>query len=197
MSQAAPIMRSRYPQIEVDSNSLYVQQGNIWSSAGGSAGIDLALAIVREDFGEKIAMDIAKRLVIYAHRPGGQQQFSSMLINQYNHVGKQQKILCWIKDNAVQIQSIEEIAEYWGMSLRNFHRCFIKDVGETPAQYLEKIRIENAIMLMQTKQQPLKIIAQLSGFGTDQRLIKAFKRHFGITPSEYREHHTMPAVFNI
>ncbi|WP_448569061.1 GlxA family transcriptional regulator [Thalassotalea ganghwensis] len=187
--QAAPMLAQRYPKINVDSHSIYVKQGQIWSSAGGSSGIDMALAIVKEDFGEKVAMDIAKQLVVYAHRPGGQQQFSALLSKQLGAINKLTAVVDWMVENLKDIHSIEQVAEHWHMSLRNFHRLFVKEVKETPAQFLEKLRIEKAMVLLQNKQNRLKVIALYCGFKSEQRLINVFKRYYGISPTEYRHHH--------
>lgn len=190
--QAFEQLSHYYPQVKFDANSLYIQQGKIWSSAGGISGVDLALAIVRQDYGDDIALKIAKRLVLYAHRPGGQQQFSTMLDEQFQYSGQIQTITQWIKEHYQTINGVAEIAEHWGMSLRNFHRTFSKGTGKTPAQYLEDVRLYAATILLQTGGNTLKRIASHCGFQSESHFLKSFKRKYSVTPGEYRKLHQFP-----
>lgn len=189
--QGVDILRKYYPKTDVDPDSIYVQDGSLWTSAGGSSGIDLALALVKQDFGEKMMLRIAKQLVVYAHRPGSQQQFSTMLDCQMSLSNSFNDVLAWMQNSLTTITSIEQIADYCGMSLRNFHRKFVTETGQTPAKYLEQLRLEAAANLLQTCKQPLKSIASQTGFRTELRLIQAFKRFYQLTPSEFRHLHCL------
>lgn len=189
--QGVDLLRRYYPATDVDPDSIYVRDGNLWTSAGGSSGIDLALALVKQDFGEKVMLRVAKQLVVYAHRPGSQQQFSTMLDSQTSSSSSFTDVLAWMQNSLTSITNIEQVADYCGMSLRNFHRKFVTETGQTPAKFLEQLRLEAAANLLQTSKQPLKSIAHKTGFRTELRLIQAFKRFYQLTPSEFRHLHTI------
>ena len=186
---ATDSMQKQFPNVDVDIDAIFVDDGNIKTAAGGSCGIDMALSIVKEDCGEMVMFDVARYLVVYAHRPGSQQQFRSLSRLQKSFSSEFTCIQQWIRDNASTIKSVEQISEHFAMSLRTFHRKFEKQTGQTPAKFLEMVRIEMASELLRSTSQPLKVIAQASGFTTEQRLFAAIHRHYQLTPSEFRVIH--------
>ncbi len=183
-------LQRAFPAIDVDGDALYIQQGNIWTSAGVTAGIDMALALVAEDLGHDYAMAIARRLVVYAHRPGNQAQFSTLLKGQSGYNGAFSALIDWMSSHLKTIKNIDDVADYAGMSMRNFHRKFLASVGETPGKYLESLRLDEARSLLTRTEAPLKTIALETGFQTDLRLIKAFNRQLAMTPTAYRHLHS-------
>lgn len=178
-----------FPNLTVDQNALYVNDGNIWTSAGVTAGIDMSLALVETDYGKDIAMEVARRLVVYVRRPGNQSQFSNFLQGQSRGTGTLSKTIDWMVDNLSDSITTPLMAEKAGMSERSFYRKFTKDIGDTPARYLEKIRLEAARHLLVNEALPLKTVALESGFKTPVRLIQVFARNLGLTPTEYRKLH--------
>ena len=182
--EASERLQRAFPEVQVDGNALYIQQGNIWTSAGVTAGIDMALALVAEDLGQDYAMAIARRLVVYAHRPGNQAQFSSLLKGQSGYGGTFSALINWMATHLKTIKNIEDVADHAGMSMRNFHRKFLACVGETPGKYLESLRLDEARSLLTRTDAPLKLIAGETGFQTDLRLIKVFNRQLAMTPTE-------------
>ncbi|WP_286829387.1 MULTISPECIES: GlxA family transcriptional regulator [Kordiimonas] len=178
-----------YPDTRVDADALYVEDGLLWTSAGVTAGIDMALALVERDLGRSVAMRIARRLVVYAHRPGSQAQFSSLLKGQSKATGAFSRTLEWMQANMKDAITVTDAAEQAGMSERSFHRKFVLETGDTPARYLEKLRLEAARALLESPDLPLKAVAGESGFGTPVRLIQAFERTFGLSPTAYRKLH--------
>ncbi len=178
-----------YPDTCVDADAIYVEDGPLWTSAGVTAGIDMALALVEKDLGRDVAMRIARRLVVYAHRPGSQTQFSSLLKGQSRATGSFGRTLEWMQANMKGAITVTDAAEQAGMSERSFHRKFVSEMGDTPARYLEKLRLEAARTLLESPDLPLKTVAGESGFGTPVRLIQAFERTFGLSPTAYRKLH--------
>ncbi|NVJ99300.1 MAG: GlxA family transcriptional regulator [Alphaproteobacteria bacterium] len=189
--QAAGALQKHYPSLNVDCESLYVEDGNVWTSAGVTAGIDMALALVERDLGRPLAMNIARRLVIYARRPGNQSQFSTLLESQTKATGPLAKSLDWMAKNIREPVGVADAADAAGMSERSFHRKFFAETGDTPARYMEKLRLEAARTLLESPDLPLKTVAAESGFGTPIRLIQAFERRFGLSPTAYRKLHGM------
>jgi len=169
-------------------NAIFVQDGHVWSSAGVSAGIDLALAMIEEDFGHTIALDIARRLVVFLKRPGGQSQFSTVLAAQASDVeGRFSALHAWIIENIASELKVETLAERAGMTPRTFARTYVSRTGMTPANGVEALRVETARLLLESRQIGGVVeVAKRAGFGDDERMRRAFLRHLGVTPSEYR-----------
>ncbi|MGA2291206.1 GlxA family transcriptional regulator [Bradyrhizobium sp.] len=183
-----PRLADGFPSIRVEPNAIFVKDGRVWSSAGVSAGIDLALAMIEEDFGHTIALDIARRLVVFLKRPGGQSQFSTVLAAQASDVeGRFSALHAWIVENLAGDLKVDTLAEKAGMSPRTFARAYASRTGMTPASGVEALRVEAARLLLESSEAGGVIeVARLAGFGDDERMRRAFIRHLGVSPSEYR-----------
>ena len=181
-------LRERFPRIRTDPDAIFVRDGSVWSSAGVSAGIDLALAMVEEDFGHSTALDVARRLVVFLKRPGGQSQFSSALATQSSDVdGRFDDLHGWIMANLADDLRVEALAAWAGMTPRSFARAYKARTGSTPARAVEALRIEAACRLLADKiTLTVAEIAFRCGFGDDERMRRAFIRRLGISPAEYR-----------
>lgn len=171
--------------VRVCDDVLYVQDGNIYTSAGVTAGIDLALHLVEQDHGRAIALKTARQLVLYLHRPGDQRQFSELLGAQ-SLDQPLQKLGDWLQRNLAKNISLDDMAAAVNMSRRNFTRVFRERVGMTPGEYLERLRAETAGNLLAGTKLNLNQVAQRAGFGSEQTLRRVFARHFGVAPREYR-----------
>ena len=184
-----PRLQDGFPNIRVDPDAIFVRDGRVWSSAGVSAGIDLALAMIEEDFGHTIALDIARRLVVFLKRPGGQSQFSTILAAQASDVeGRFSALHAWIVENIAGDLKVEKLAEMAGMTPRTFARTYVSRTGMTPATGVEAIRVETARLLLESRQVGgIVEVAKRAGFGDDERMRRAFIRHLGVSPSEYRK----------
>jgi transcriptional regulator GlxA family with amidase domain len=178
-----------YPEAEVDANALFVNQGKLWTSAGVTTGIDMSLEMVAQDLGTEIANIIAKRLVLYVKRPGYQSQFSPLLKAQENAVPKFLKLVEWLGKHLDQNIDIPRMAEQVAMSERTFYRKFTQCFGETPRNYVEKLRLDNVRILL-TSKASLKQIALVNGYSTASQLTKAFERQYGIGPAVFRKMHS-------
>ena len=190
--QGTKLLAKLYPELQVDEDAIYVRDGNIWTSAGVTTGIDMCLAMVTEDVGGSTAMAIARRLVLYAHRPGHQAQFSVLLEGQSQSHGPLTATLQWMADNRHNTMSVADCAAHAGMSERTFHRHFQSATGMSPAKYLESLRLEQARALLEQNGAPLKQVAALSGFSSDQHLILVFEKRMGLSPTDYRKLHGQP-----
>lgn len=177
--------RSRYPRVKLEPDSIFVRDGAIWSSAGISAGIDLALAIIAEDFGDRVARDTARQLVVYQRRSGGQSQFSTLLELQ-PAAGRFRELLSWVREHLFLRLTIEELAERVAMSPRHFTRAFARETGTTPAKAVERLRIEAAKARVQTSGDSIEKVALETGFGDAERMRRAFVRSFGQPPQALR-----------
>lgn len=183
-----PEMRRRYPNIRVEKDPLFVRNGHIWSSAGVTAGIDLALAMVEEDLGHDAAMQIAQALVVFFKRPGGQPQFSNVLMAQrQDDDGSFSELHAWIMGNLQNDLSVENLARRVAMSPRTFSRLYKKRTGCTPAKSVEIMRVDTAKRQLERGLDPLAMVAFKSGFKDEQGLRRAFRRHVGVSPSDYRD----------
>lgn len=178
-----------YPDLQVDEEAIYLKSDKVWTSAGVTTGIDMCLAMVSEDLGPAVAMNIARRLVLYAHRPGHQAQFSVLLEGQSQITGPLSDTLQWMSDNAHKPLSVSQCAAHAGMSERTFHRRFHAETSMTPAKYIESLRLEVARGLLEQSASPLKQVAALSGFTNDQHLILVFEKRMGMSPTDYRKLH--------
>jgi transcriptional regulator GlxA family with amidase domain len=182
------LFASSFPAVTVDRDATYVVDGRYWTSAGVSTGIDLALAMVEADAGAPLANAIARRMVLYARRPGSQAQFGPLLAAQTKADSGFTDLLAWMNDNLSADLSVDALAARAGQSLRSFHRKFEAATGQTPAQLVESLRLEAARALL-ARDLPVKQVARDSGFGSADRLTRAFERRFGLSPSLYRELH--------
>jgi len=183
-----PRLQDSFPNIRVEPNAIFVKDGRVWSSAGVSAGIDLALAMIEEDFGHTTALDVARRLVVFLKRPGGQSQFSTVLAAQASDVeGRFSALHAWIIENIASDLKVETLAEKAGMTPRTFARTYASRTGMTPASGVEALRVETARLLLESRQIGGVVeVAKRAGFGDDERMRRAFLRHLGVSPTEYR-----------
>ncbi|WP_445360803.1 GlxA family transcriptional regulator [Microbulbifer sp. EKSA005] len=175
-----------FSQVEVDPDAIFVRDGNVYTSAGITAGIDLALSMIEEDHGRGLALNLARILVLYLKRDGGQQQFSVRLENQINS-DRFATLIEWMYQNIKKPLTVERLAQEAAMSPRNFARSFVRELGVTPARFLEQIRVERACQLFSEQNQSQDKVAKLCGFQSQEQLRRAFKKHKGILPSEYRK----------
>jgi transcriptional regulator GlxA family with amidase domain len=174
-----------YPAVRLEPDRIFVRDGQIWSSAGISAGIDLALAMVAEDFGDEIAQQTARQLVLYHRRSGGQSQFSSLLELKAAG-GRFGPLLSWAREHLDAPLTVADLAEQAGMSMRHFTRAFIAETGTTPAKAVERLRIEVARQRVQSSGEAIERVAQQTGFRDPERMRRAFIRAFGQPPQSLR-----------
>ncbi|MGK3990268.1 helix-turn-helix domain-containing protein [Sorangium sp. So ce136] len=185
--RSAPLLAERHPRVRVDADSIYLRDGAIWTSAGISAGIDLTLALVEEDLGHRAAMAVARQLVVFLKRPGGQSQFSAPLAAQAAESGTFADLHAWMADRLAGDLRVERLAAQAGMSPRTFARAYTAALGQTPAKVVAAMRLEAACQAVAGTDLPLKRIAHQCGFGDEQNLRRAFQRRLGVGPLEYRE----------
>lgn len=178
-------LEARYPEIAVDPDAIFVQDGAIWSSAGITAGIDLALALVEADLGRALAMRVARRLVVFLKRPGGQSQFSALLAAQAADDGFA-ALHEWMAANLAGDLSVERLAERAAMSPRNFARVYTAKLGTTPAKAVEAMRVEAARRALEEGDRHIEQIARVTGFGDEETMRRAFRRRLGVNPRDYR-----------
>jgi transcriptional regulator GlxA family with amidase domain len=174
-----------YPKVRLEPDRIFVRDGNIWSSAGITAGIDLALALVSEDFGEEVAQKTARELVLYHRRSGGQSQFSSLLELKAPS-GRFGALLGWAREHLDAPLTVEDLAEQAGMSSRHFARAFIAETGTTPSKAIERLRIEVARQRVQSSGEAIERVAETTGFRDPERMRRAFIRAFGQPPQSLR-----------
>lgn len=187
-------MAREYPAIHVMGDRLhsYDPAGldgdpHVFTSAGVTAGIDLALAIVEADYGRALALSVARRLVMFLKRPGGQAQFSAYLIPETGATARLANLLEWLPGNIASDLSLETLAERAGMTPRTFSRVFSRDLGMSPARYVERVRVEAARALLQDEALAIGQVAALCGFRHPETLRRAFQRHLSVSPQEYAE----------
>ena len=183
----------RYPEIDVDDSPIFVQEGNVWTSAGVTAGMDLALALVADDLGEEVAREVARWLVLFLRRPGGQAQFSSHISAPAASRSELRDLQLWVADHLDSDLRVEVLAERANMSPRNFARAFQKEVGLTPGTYVESLRIERARQQLEMDNEPVETIAVRCGFGTPETMRRVFARRIGASPAEYRARFSRPS----
>jgi transcriptional regulator GlxA family with amidase domain len=186
-------MAKRYPGVRVQHDPLWVKDGNIYTSAGISAGIDLALAWVEEDCGASLAHEAARELVLFLRRPGGQPQLSFSLASQASEMISIRELQIWIAEHVQTKLSVEGLADRMSMSVRNFERVFTREVGTTPSQYVLHTRVEAARRQLERTERGLKQVASATGFGNVDVMRRAFVRLLGITPRHYRQLADHPA----
>lgn len=178
-----------FPDIKVDAESIYVTDGKCWTSAGVTTGIDMALAIVEEDHGRDVAMEIARRLVVYMRRPGHQTQFSAALNAQDVKDDKLANLATWVETNLTKRLDVETLAARAAMSPRSFHRHMQTELNVSPAKFVESIRLDAARRWLDEGKLDLATVAARAGFSGPDHLIRAFNRRFGVTPAAYRQIH--------
>ena len=184
---SARALAERYPEVTVQEDAIHVRDGRVRTAAGITAGLDLALSFVEEDLGRKVGINVASQLVMYFKRPGGQLQFSRD--NKVFAEGRSvlQSVQRWVVANPAADLSIPHLAERAGLSARHFARLFQQEIGVTPATWVEEARIAAARRLLEKGDQPPKQVAALCGFSNADVLRRAFARHVGATPAEYRK----------
>jgi transcriptional regulator GlxA family with amidase domain len=175
----------RFPQIRLEPDRIFVRDGPVWSSAGITAGIDLALAMIADDLGEEIARRTAQQLVVYRRRPGGQSQFSALLELERPEA-RFGGLIGWARERLAEPLSVERLAAQTAMSPRHFARAFAAETGVTPAKAVERLRVEAARARIETGREPIDRIAALVGFGDAERMRRAFLRAFGQPPQALR-----------
>jgi transcriptional regulator GlxA family with amidase domain len=186
--RAGAALRARYPTLKLEPDAIFVRDDPMWSSAGVSAGIDLALALVEDDCGREIAISVARQLVVYLKRPGGQSQFSELLQVQAGTDGVFADLHDWLtKHLDDETLSVETLARRACMSSRNFARVYKTKTGRTPAKAIELFRLETARRLLEDTDERIETIARRTGFGDEDRMRNTFQRHLNVSPRDYRE----------
>jgi transcriptional regulator GlxA family with amidase domain len=175
----------RFPDVRLEPDRIYVKDGSVWTSAGITAGIDLALAMIAEDLGEEIARQTAQQLVVYRRRPGGQSQFSALLELERPDA-RFGALLGWARERLAEPLTIEQLADRAAMSPRHFARAFVAETGVTPAKAIERLRVEAARERVEAGPEPIDRIAQRVGFGDPERMRRAFLRAYGQPPQAVR-----------
>jgi transcriptional regulator GlxA family with amidase domain len=183
-ARAAEFARA-YPRVRVEPDRIFIRDGDVWTSAGITAGIDLALALVAEDLGETAAKRAAQQLVVYHRRPGGQSQFSALL-DAHRPSGRFSPVLSWARERLGERLSVERLAERAAMSPRHFARAFTAETGMTPAKAVERLRLEAARERVEDGAEPIEGVAAHTGFGDPERMRRAFLRAFGQPPQALR-----------
>lgn len=174
-----------FPNVDVDPNAIFVRDGSVWTSAGVTTGIDMALAIVEADHGKALADDVAARLVLYVRRPGFQSQWSDALVAQTRGGDPLAEAIAWARRHLDEAD-VETMARRAGLSVRTFHRRCLDTLGTTPARLVDKLRVERARALLEASDVPSKRLAVECGFGSTARMNRAFDRELGLRPRAYR-----------
>jgi transcriptional regulator GlxA family with amidase domain len=176
------------PKADIDPDPIFIEDDGVWTSAGVTAGIDLALALVEADHGRDLALELARNMLVYVKRPGGQSQFSEALQQQTRSAtGRFDALHFWMKDNLTADLRVDALAERSGMSPRNFARLYTEETGMTPARAVEQMRVDAARAMLENPGVSIKTVAMQTGFGNDERMRRSFARQLGITPQAYRD----------
>jgi transcriptional regulator GlxA family with amidase domain len=181
------LLASRFPAVRVEGEPIYLRDGNLWTSAGITAGMDMALALVEEDHGHAVALAVARELVMFLRRPGGQSQFSTTLAAQTASGSDMGDLVAWMADNLHKPITVETLAARTRFSPRQFARVFAKELGVSPGAKLDQMRVEAARRALEEGQRGLAVIASACGFGTEEAMRRAFLRHLGTPPGAYRD----------
>jgi transcriptional regulator GlxA family with amidase domain len=187
---ACDALAKRYPRVSVEPDTIFVREGSIYTSAGVTAGMDLALAMVEEDHGREVALATARELVVFLKRPGGQSQFSAQLAVQLAAQEPLRDLQAYILDHPDADLTVETLAGRVAMSPRHFARVFLRDIGTTPAKFVLSARVETARRLLEESSESLEAICSRSGLGTTESMRRSFVRIVGIPPGQYRERFT-------
>ena len=175
------------PSARIEEDAIFVRDGRLWTSAGVTAGMDMALAMVEEDWGRKLALDVAHQLVMHLKRAGGSSQVSASLAAQARAVdGRFRQLATWVGENLARELSIQSMAAQAGISVRHFARCFNEEIGMTPAKYVERVRFEAAQQLLAQTDVTVERVAESCGFGSAETLRRVFLRRTGVGPAAYR-----------
>jgi transcriptional regulator GlxA family with amidase domain len=177
-----------HPQVRVDPDAIYVNDGNVWTSAGVTSGIDLALALLADDHGRQAAARIARQLVVYLRRSGGQAQFSVLLAAQSADREPIRELMSWMLDHLADDLSVPALAHRASLSERQFTRVFKAEVGVSPAEHVESVRLECACRLLETTTGSIEHVARTCGYGVPETMNRSFRRRLNITPGEHRRH---------
>lgn len=175
------------PAIEIKRDAIFVRDGNVYTSAGVTAGMDMALAMVEADWGQPVALAIAQELVMYLKRPGGQSQFSTHLAAQFSEDDKLRELQLWILDNLDKDLSVSRLAHRAGMSQRNFARRFTADTGIPPARYVSNARVEAARRRLEEGNLMVSQVSRRCGFGSEESMRRTFIAALGVSPRDYRD----------
>ena len=181
------LLEKFYPGLRVDPEPIFIKDGNVYTSAGVTAGMDLALALVEEDFGRQTALQVARTLVMFLKRPGGQSQFSAQLSAQLAERDSLREVQSYIVEHPNADLSVENLAARSAMSPRNFARVFSAEVGSTPARFVETTRVEAARRRLEETRGGVEVIAEACGFGSSETMRRAFLRNLHVAPTEYRD----------
>ena len=176
----------QFPAVQVQDDAIYVKDGAVYTSAGIAAGMDLTLSLVEEDCGRAMALGVAKRLVLFLKRPGGQRQFSSELLAQSAPQGLHGQLIAWLRPRLKREIGVEEMAQAFALSVRTLHRKLRQEAGISPAHLLLRLRMETACALLERPGMSVKRAASESGFGTEYNLRRAFAAQLGVLPSDYQ-----------
>jgi len=179
-------LSEKHPTIKVRSDEIFVRQGNVYTSAGVTAGLDLALSLIEEDWGRAVALAVAQELVMFMKRPGGQSQFSNILAAQHCPSERFKDLLVWIQTHPGASLEVERLADKIGMSARNFTRLFTREIGETPGKYVQRMRVEAARRDLEDSRYDMERIALRCGFGSAEVMRRSFVRLLSVSPSDYR-----------
>jgi len=180
-------LAARYPGVRIDPDRIYVRDGNVYTSAGVTAGMDLALALVEEDLGQDISLKVAQELVMFVRRPGGQSQFSTLLEAQAANRQPIRDLAVWMAEHPAADLSVDALAARVHMSTRNFSRTFRRELGKTPARFAETLRVEAARRMLEETEARMDSIARECGLGSGNSMLRSFLRVLGLPPSQYRE----------
>jgi len=191
---SAARLAERYPAVEVDPEPIYLRDGNVWTSAGVTAGMDLTLALVEEDLDRDAALTIARHLVLFLRRPGNQSQFSATLESQEPEREPLREVQRFVVENPAADLSVEALATSAHMSPRHFARAFRAETGGTPARYVERVRLEAARRRLEDTAAPIAAVAVACGFGTPETMRRVFLRALNVGPAEYRRRFQAPTA---
>jgi transcriptional regulator GlxA family with amidase domain len=184
--ECAGRLKSEFPDLDIDADQIFIQDGSLYTTAGVTAGMDLALAMVEEDYGRELALIVARYMVMFLKRPGGQSQFSAHLAAQMSGKTRIQQAQEFVIGNLTQQLSVENLAKQAGMSTRNFARVFRQEMGITPAEFVDAARLDAARRLLEDTAKPLQSIASVCGFGNVDGMRRTFIRNLGVSPGGYR-----------
>lgn len=190
-------LATNYGEIDVDASSIFIKDGNVYTSAGISSGMDLALALVEEDYGKSFALEVAKQMVLYLKRPGSQSQYSLVLNHQKTDYQPILTICDRIREHIQEPMTIEDLAAEVSMSPRNFARVFVRETGITPGKYIDKLRIETACRYLVDTNLSLKEISVLCGLSSPDNMRKVFIKYIKISPVDYRRNFRTTSIGNI
>jgi len=185
---ATHLLKKNWAKVEVQQDALYVNDGKIWTSAGVTTGIDMALELTRIDCGKDLSNKVAKMLVVYAHRPGNQSQFSSLLSLQRNTTSQFSNLLAWIDNNIDKAPRVQDLADYMAMTERTFYRKFTSTFKVTPSKYMEDVKFERAQRMLEDSCS-INSVARAIGFRSESAFRTRFEKHFGMTPSMHQKLH--------